>query len=346
MRLKAYFAAAALAVASLSSACAMGSSQGGAMERSGLAIGTVCSIRIIDGGSQRALDEAFARLAAIEEVMSANKDGTVVDALNKAAGGAPVKVPADLMAVLRRSALYAELSEGAFDPTIGPLVKLWGIGSDGERVPEPAEIEAALRLIDYRGLNLDAGAGTAALARPGMRVDLGAIAKGYAADEVARILKDRGVKAAIVDLGGNIMAVGKKPDGTPWRIGVQDPFDDRGAYIGLAQVPGGTTVVTSGIYERYFTGPSGEHYHHILDVRTGYPVESDLVSVTIIAASSMDADGLSTAVFALGLERGMALVESRRDVEAVFIDSSKRVYLSSGAKAVFRLTDESFSIAN
>lgn len=346
MRLKTFVVAAALAVASLSSACAMGGSQGGAMERSGLAIGTVCSIRIVDGGSQRALDEAFARLVAIENVMSANKDGTVVDALNKAAGGAPIKVPADLMAVLQRSLLYAELSGGAFDPTIGPLVKLWGIGGDNERVPEPAEIGAALRLIDHRGLTLDTRAGTAALARPGMRVDLGAIAKGYAADEVARILKDRGVKAAIVDLGGNIMAVGKKPDGSPWRIGVQDPFDQRGAYIGLASVPGGTTVVTSGIYERYFTGPAGEHYHHILDVKTGYPVVSDLVSVTIIASSSMDADGLSTAAFALGLERGMALIESRKEVEAVFIDSSRRVYLSSGAKAIFRLTDQNFTLAN
>jgi FAD:protein FMN transferase len=336
-----YMLATALALVSVSAACASGSA-----ERSGLALGTVCSIRILDGASERALDESFARLAAIEEVMSANKEGTVVDAINASAGVAPVKAPKDLRFVVEKALGYARLSGGAFDPTIGPVVKLWNIGLDGERVPSAAEIAGALPLVGYRGLQLDDKAGTLYLARPGMLLDLGAIAKGYAADEVGRILLARGVRAAVIDLGGNVKVVGRKKDGSKWRIGVQNPFDERGSYIGIAAFEGSATVVTSGIYERYFTDLDGRHYHHILDSATGYPVTGPLVSVTIISTSSIDADGLSTTVFAMGLEKGMALVETLDHVDAVFIDEDRRVYLSSGAKKLFSLSDASFTLAD
>ncbi|HAE22048.1 MAG TPA: thiamine biosynthesis protein ApbE [Spirochaetaceae bacterium] len=339
--LQRYMLAAALALVFVSSACAKGSA-----ERAGLALGTVCSIRILDGASERALDEAFARLAAIEEVMSANKEGTVVAAINASAGMAPVKAPKDLRFVVEKALWYAQLSGGAFDPTIGPVVKLWNIGLDGERVPMPREIEAALPLVGYRGVELDDKAGTIYLSKKGMLLDLGAIAKGYAADEVGRILLARGVKAAVIDLGGNVKVVGRKKDGSKWRIGVQNPFNERGSYIGIAALEGSATVVTSGIYERFFTGDDGRHYHHILDSATGYPVAGTLVSVTIISSSSIDADGLSTTVFALGLDRGMALIESLDHVDAVFIDEDKRVFLSSGARKLFTLSDASFTLAN
>lgn len=336
-----YTAFAALALAFVSSACA-----GGSAERSGLALGTVCSIRILDGASERALDESFARLVAIEDTMSANKEGTVVAAINASAGVAPVKAPKDLRFVVEKALWYAQLSGGAFDPTIGPIVKLWNIGLDNERVPAPREIEAALPLVDYRAVRLDDKAGTVFLAKPKMLLDLGAIAKGYAADEVGRILLARGVKAAVIDLGGNVKVVGKKPDGSKWRIGVQNPFDERGSYIGIVALEGNATVVTSGVYERYFIGEDGTHYHHILDSATGYPVAGALVSVTIISSSSIDADGLSTTLFALGLDKGMALVETLDHVDAVFIDQDKRVYLSSGARKLFSLSDAGFSLAD
>jgi FAD:protein FMN transferase len=270
------------------------------MDRTEFVLGTVCSIRLLDGASKAALDAAFDRLFEIEATMSVNTPGTIVGSVNEAAGQQPVKVPQDILEVTRRALYYAELTDRAFDPTIGPIVKLWNIGLDGERVPEPREIEQALPLVDAKSVQIDENASTIYLPRAGMLLDLGGIAKGYAADEVGRILAGKGVKAAVIDLGGNVKVVGKKPDGSKWRIGVQNPSDSRGAYIGIASLGEGATVVTSGIYERYFIDTDGRSYHHIFDTRTGYPVEGDLFSVTVISTASMDADGLSTALFALG----------------------------------------------
>lgn len=313
-------------------------------DRADLVIGTVCSVRILDGGDRRALDAAFERLRGIEASMSANAEGTVVAAINAGAGAAPVPAPADVRYVIQKALSYAELSGGAFDPTIGPVVKLWNIGMDGERIPAPEEIAEALPLVDASAVAVDDAASTVFLPRAGMMLDLGAIAKGYAADEVARVLLEHRVKAAVVDLGGNVKVVGRKPDGSPWRIGIQDPFDDRGSRIGIAELEGGATVVTSGVYERYFIGDDGAHYHHILDPATGYPARNGLVSVTVISSSSIDADGLSTTLFSLGLERGMALVETLDHVEAVFIDEDRRVYQSSGAGKLFKLDNPAFTL--
>jgi len=330
-----------LAVVAFATSCS-----GGAMDRADLALGTVCSIRILDGGSGKALDKAFARLKEIELSMSANTPGTYVAAINENAGKAPIVVPSDVRYVMNAALKFATVSRGAFDPTIGPIVKLWNIGLDGERVPEPQEISAALPLVDWNLVSIDEKAGTVFLHKQGMLMDLGAIAKGYAADEVGRILMENRVKAAVVDLGGNIKVVGKKPDGTGWRVGIQNPFDDRGDYLGIATLEGGSTVVTSGIYERYFFGDDGTRYHHLFDTKTGYPVRNGLVSVTIITDSSIDADGLSTTAFSLGLTAGMALIESLDGVEAVFIDEERRLYMSSGATSIFELKDTSFTPAD
>jgi len=326
-------------------ALSTGSCSAKPVDRTDLVLGTVCSVRVLDGGSGAALDAAFARLREIEASMSANADGTVIAAINDAAGRSPVAAPDDVRFVIDKALRYAELSGGAFDPTIGPIVKLWNIGLDGERIPSAAEIAAALPLVDYRTVRVDDAAGTVFLPRAGMLLDLGAIAKGYAADEVARVLREKRVKAAVIDLGGNVMVMGKKPDGSPWRVGIQNPFDERGAHIGVASLRGGSTVVTSGVYERYFIGEDGVRYHHILAPSTGSPVRNGLMSVTIICDSSVDADGPSTTLFSLGLERGMALAESLDHVEAVFIDEDKRVYMSSGAAGSFRLGDPSFTVA-
>lgn len=314
-----------------------------AMDRTELALGTVCSIRVLDGASEAALDAAFARLRDIEATMSANAPGTVVDAVNRAAGSGAVAAPSDLRALARRALELAEASGGAFDPTVGPLVALWGIGFDTERVPAPGEIAAALPLVDRRGLVVDESAGTMALARAGMRLDLGGIAKGYAADEVARILTEHGVKAAVVDLGGNVKVVGRKPDRKPWRVGIQNPFSDRGERLGLATLPGGYTVVTSGVYERHFRGDDGAEYHHLIDPATGYPADGGLVSVTVIAESSMDADGLSTALFVMGPERGFALAEAY-GVGAVYVRDDKGVLMNERARAVFELESGAFRL--
>jgi thiamine biosynthesis lipoprotein len=315
----------------------------GEVSRSDFVLGTVCSVRLIEGGSSSTLQAIFNRLAQIEERMSANRDDTQIAAINLAAGKAPVEVSDDTFYVIQKALEYARLTGGVFDPSVGPLVKLWNIGTDYAKVPSAKDIKDRLALINFKDIELDAGKKTVLLRKPGMSIDLGAIAKGYSADEIVKILASHKVKAAVVDLGGNVLVYGQKKDGSPWRVGVQDPASDRGDYIGLVSGKA-MTVVTSGIYERYFI-ENGVRYHHILDTRTGYPADKGLVSVTIIAASSIDADALSTSVFALGLENGMKLVKSLPEIRAIFIDDKRNVYLSPGAESIFSLTNKSYKLA-
>jgi thiamine biosynthesis lipoprotein len=317
-------------------------------------MGTVCGINLYDGGSRGLYAEIFARLREIDRTMSANaaRSGDAAGEgsgesetarINRGAGIEPVKVSVDLIAVLEKALRYAELSGGAFDPTVGPLVKLWGIGTETPRVPEAAEIEAAISLIDWRDVLIDRDRGTVFLRRPGMALDLGAIAKGYAADEAAALIKKAGLSRGIIDLGGNIFALGAREGDQPWRIGVQDPGRERGGYLGILLVQD-KSVVTSGVYERYFE--AGDlRYHHILSTRSGYPVDNGLLSVTIIADSSIDADALSTTAFALGGEEGRSLVESIPGAEAVFVFADQRIRGTTGAMRIFSLTNDSYRIA-
>ena len=343
-RAPAALAAAALAALSILSACAASKPAAEPRRRTELRLGTVCTITLMDGGDEATFDAVFDRLAEIHARMSLQEPDSELSRLAAAAGREPVAVSPDTFEVIKEALRYAKLSGGAFDPTIGPVVALWDIGGDGERLPAPEEIKAALALVGSGDVVLDDAKRTVFLKRPGMRLDLGAIAKGYAADEAARIMLGKGVRAGIVDLGGNIMTVGRKPDGSPWRVGVQNPFSTRGEYLGI--VTGGAgTIVTSGVYERFFE-LDGRRYHHILSTANGYPVDNGLWSVSIMAPRSIDADGLSTSVFALGLEKGRALVESLPGVEAIFVDAEKRVYLTSGASKVFELTDPGFTLAD
>ena len=300
-------------------------------------LGTVCTITLYSGGGEDALDTAFARIRQIDERQSVQKTDSELARVNLAAGTNPVKVSADTFAVIREGLEFSRLGNGVFDITVGPLVKLWGIGSETPRVPLPADIGRALARVDFRSVVLSAETSSVFLKKPGMALDLGAIGKGYAADEAARILKERGVSAALIDLGGNILAVGKKPDGTPWRIGIQDPEQPRGSHLGVlrtAQV----SVVTSGSYQRFFES-GGVRYHHILDTRTGYPTRSGLLAVAVVAARSVMADGYSTLLFALGLEKGRQLVEAARgEVNAIFVTEDRKVYVTEGIRDSFTLT--------
>lgn len=307
-------------------------------------LGTVCTIRLIDGGSGEVLNESFSRLRNIEDHMSANKDGTEISRINAMAGKEAVKVSEDTFYVISKALEYARLTGGAFDPTVGPLVKLWNIGDGGEKVPPEKDILAAKALIDWRQVVLDANAQTVFLKRSGMRLDLGAIAKGYSADEIEKILVAHRVKAAIIDLGGNIFVYGSKKDKSPWRVGIQNPESTRGEYLGIvtgAQM----TVVTSGVYERYFF-ENGKRYHHILSTQTGFPVDNGLVSVTIVSKSSIDADALSTSLFILGIDKGIEFLKQFSGTYAVFIDKDHKVYLSPGAGKVFSLQAEDYHLAD
>lgn len=268
-------------------------------------MGTVCTVNAYDDGTKSLYDELFARLHEIDETFSVTIDSSEISAINKAAGERSVSVSSDTAYVVKAALSFAELTGGAFDPTVGPLVKLWGINTDHARVPEKSEIDAVLPLINWRDVSVTDD-NTVMLKRHGMALDLGGIVKGYAADELTKILKARKVRRAIVDLGGNIFVYGKKKDGSPWRVGIKDPNDPEGVPAIVLNVAN-STIVTSGVYERFFT-ENGVRYHHILDVKTGYPAASGLLSSTIVCESSMAADALSTSVFVLGREGGMELL--------------------------------------
>ncbi|GHV72832.1 FAD:protein FMN transferase [Spirochaetia bacterium] len=312
--------------------------------RSEFVLGTVCSVNLYNRGNQKVYREIFARLREIENLMSANLDDSDPGRINNAAGIEAVEVHPDTIAVLKRAVRFAALTGGAFDPTVGPLVKLWGIGSDAGRIPGEEEVAAVLPLINWRDMVIDEAVNTVFLKRRGMRLDLGAIAKGYAADEAARIIKAAGIKRALIDLGGNILVLGAGRNGGrgSWRVGIQNPLEGRGAYFGIAEVAD-KTLVTSGVYERFFES-GGRKYHHILSTRDGYPVDNGLLSVTVIGDSSIDADTLSTSLFALGYEAGSALAESLDNTEAVFVFTDLGIRGTSGAFESFTITDDGFRI--
>ena len=303
-------------------------------------LGTLCRITTW-GAAERATDAAFDRIREIDERMSANRAESEVSRINAAAGTAPVAVSADTLEVILEAIAFSRLGGGRFDLTVGPLVKLWGIGTDDARVPAPGEIAAALARVDWRAVAVSEADSTVFLSRPGSAIDLGAIAKGYAADEAAAVLAARKVKTALVDLGGNIVTLGAKPDGSPWRIGLQDPDPSvpRGTHIGIIEFEGSRSVVTSGTYERYLLR-DGVRYHHLLDTATGSPVANGLSAVTIFTKRSIVADGWSTLVFASGLERGRALVESTGgEVEAAFFTDRFEVYATAGLRGRLKLSD-------
>lgn len=295
-------------------------------------LNTICNINLYDDGTQELYASLFDVIADIEKKFSSHIESSYISRINNAAGSHAVEVPADVLYVIQAAVEYSALTYGAFDPTVGPLVSLWGINTDFERVPAQTEIDEVLPLIDWRDIEITENntvaslshaekeaattlaespsqaenAGTVFLRRKNMALDLGGIAKGYAADEVVKILREKNVKRCIIDLGGNIYVFGKKTDGSPWRVGVKNPIAPEGSPALVLSLEN-STVVTSGVYERFFI-EDGVRYHHILDTRTGKPASSGLLSATIVCDSSMMADALSTSLFLLGQERGLQLL--------------------------------------
>lgn len=315
------------------------------LSRTEFMMDTIFTLKIYDKKDEKILDEAFKRLEEIERRMSSTIEDSDVSLINKNAGIKPVQVHEDVYYVLGRAKHYAALSNGAFDPTIGPLVDLWNISSDEpqerDSIPTEEEIQSVLDLVNFNDLELLED-NHVFLKRKGMKLELGGIAKGYAADEVKRIFKEHGVEAAIIDLGGNIYALGEKEDGSPWNIGITNPFEPATSFVGILQVID-KSIVTSGDYERYIIY-NGKRYHHILSTDTGYPIENEVTSVSIISEKSIDGDALSTALFVLGVEEGLKFVEQLDGIEAIFITKDKEVIASDGIKDLFTLSHNEFKL--
>ena len=305
---------------------------------------TVVSVRVYD---ERMNATHFAEikklLEHINSTMNRFEESSEVSKINQFAGSSAVQVSKETFHIIKTAKEYAERSKGKFDPTIGPLVDLWAIGNGGTKAPAPPAIEEAKKLVDFTKLSLNEAQLSVQLKESDMTLDLGAIAKGYAADVVTEYLQAQGFNSAIIDLGGNIVALGSKPDQSPWSIGIQSPEEKRGAHIGTLPIRN-QTVVTSGIYERYFID-NGQVFHHVLDPFTGYPARNELASATIITDNSMNADAMSTAVFVQGLKAGMAFIEATDNAEAIFVTADHKVYVTTGLRGVFKLTNEEYQLA-
>jgi thiamine biosynthesis lipoprotein len=314
--------------------------------KTGLFLGTIINITIYDSLSDQSFEEIctdiFNELQSIENKMSININDSEVSKINEHAGKIPTEVSPETFYVINKGKYYSRLSNGAFDISIGPLVKLWGIGSDHACVPSKEEIKLNKQYINYKNVILDKSTNSVQLNHEGMILDLGGIAKGYAADIISEYLRTKKIENAIVNLGGNIYALGCKPGADFWNIGIQNPIEPRGAYVGIVHVVN-KSIVTSGIYERFLI-EDGIRYHHILSPFTGYPIENELASVSIIANKSIDGDGLSTTIFSLGIKDGSDLIESTKGVDAIFITKNNEIYITSGLKNSFTLKNTNFKL--
>ncbi|WP_425446466.1 FAD:protein FMN transferase [Dethiothermospora halolimnae] len=301
---------------------------------------TVITIKLYDNVDDTIFNKVFDRIEEIENKMTINKNTSEVIDINSNSGENFVKVSRDTFNVIEKSLYYSELSKGYFDITVGPIVKLWNIGSDDARVPTKDEIKATLPKVDYKKILINKDTKEVMLKDKGMVIDLGGIAKGYVADEVKNLLVDNGVEHGIINLGGNVYTLGTKVDGSKWKIGIQNPLETRGAYIGTVSVSN-KSIVTSGIYERFFE-KDGKRYHHILSPFTGYPVNNNLSGVSIISDKSIDGDALSTSIFSIGLKEGKKIIENLDGVDAIFITKDKKISITSGLKDNFELVNNSF----
>lgn len=302
----------------------------------GFALNTTCTVTVSGlSGSEadEVLGEAFDAIYGYEELFSRTMEGSDIYRINHG-DGSPVEVSDDTIAVLEQALEMGDISGGKFDITVGRLVEMWDFQGEDPTVPPADDIAEAVMSVDQSNVEIDGN--MVRLTDPGAEIDLGGIAKGYIADRLCELLEERGVESAVINLGGNVETMGSKAGGKPWTVGIERPYSDRSEIMGSVELSDGT-LVTSGIYERNFE-EDGVLYHHVLDPDTGYPADTDLESVTIMAAGGNSAfcDGLSTTCLLLGKDRATELVEELRrehpdmGIEAAFIDKDGEMVQTVG----------------
>lgn len=296
---------------------------------------TICTITLYEGDAE-VIDDAFDYVRSYEKLLSRTVEDSDISKINENSGKEPVKVDPDTAEVIKKGIHYGDITHGKFDITIEPISSLWNFGQKDARVPEQSEIDERLPLINYRDITVNDD-NTVMLNYEGQGIDLGAIAKGFIADKLKEHMIEKGVKSAVIDFGGNVVCIGEKPDGEPFKVGIQNPFLNRNEVYGIIEVKD-KSVVSSGIYER-FVEKDGVKYHHILDPKTGMPFENMIEQVTIISDKSVDGDGLSTSLFALGIEDGLELINGMEGVDAMFITKDDRVYKTEGFDEKYNYKD-------
>ncbi len=286
---------------------------------------TVVNITIYDdiqeNEAEEILDSCFQEIRRYEELFSTEIKDSDVSRIN-GSKGEKVSIHKETAELIEKALYYSELTDGAFDITIRPVSKLWDFRSGKAEIPEDKKIKEALKHVGFRNIDLDTEELTLSLKDPDTEIDLGAIAKGYTGDRIKEFLIDKGIKSAIINLGGNVVLLGSRPDGEPFKVGIEKPFGNEGEISDTLSVED-ASVVTSGNYERYFE-KDGKIYHHILNTKTGYPVESGLNAVTIVSNRSVDGDALSTACYCLGKEKAEELIKKIGDeeIKAYYVDAS------------------------
>ena len=304
------------------------------VKKSQFHFGTITDVTAIvkTSADQKAVDLAFDTIKDIDDRMSVYNNNSEVSQINRLAGHSAVKVSSDTLNVIEKALYYSKISDGMFDITVGPLIDIWGFRTGKNRTLSDVEISKALLLIDYKKVKIDRSGSTVELTSTGMKMDVGAIAVGYAVDKAVSVLKDNGVKKALVNGGGEIYALGSPPGKDAWRIGIQHPRRSN-ELLGTIELKD-MAVSTSGDYENYFE-VNGKRYCHIMNPKTGKPVEG-IMSVTVVANTTTEADALSTVLFIMGAKDGMKLAERLDNVECIIITGSNekdmKILVSSGLK--------------
>lgn len=294
------------------------------------AMDTYITMTAYGQNAETALSNAEDKLIELEQLWSVTDPDSDIYTVNHS-DGQPVSVSEETAELLSFALQMAEETGGALEPTIYPVLTAWGFTTEENRVPSNAEITELLKNVGYGRVRLE---GTTVRLDKDMMLDLGSVGKGYAGDLAAQVLKDHGITSALLDLGGNIQAVGTKSDGSPWRLGLRDPFSD--GTLGVLEISN-QAVVTSGAYERYFIGEDGTRYGHIIDPATGYPAESGLASTTVIADEGRLCDALSTSLYVMGVDRAIDYWRQHQNFDMILITEDGEIYLTDGVADCFTL---------
>jgi thiamine biosynthesis lipoprotein len=315
---------------------------------------TFCTITVVTTSEEKAgeaIEAGFGEIKKLDRLLNNFEPDSEISTISKEAGIQAVHVNRETLDLMQKTIGISEITNGAFDPTIAPVYKLWkfsGRPANPSMPPQDA-IESALKFVDYKKIEINSGASEIYLQEKGMELDLGGIAKGYAADKAVEAIKAKGIPSALVAIAGDIRGYGLSTTGNPWKVGIQDPrpenpaserpWEDIFATIYLKD----SAISTAGDYQRFFF-KNGKRYHHIIDPKTGYPAESGLISVSVISPEGYISDGIDTSILILGAEKGMKLLESM-GVDGVLVDSQKRVFITKNLRGKIEILHKGYKLA-
>ena len=300
-----------------------------AVTRDVFAMDTYMNLKAYGSNAEKALNEAEKRITELEKTLSVTSEDSDIWKINHSAAQ-PVSVSSDTITLINKAMEVGAETYGALDITLYPLLKEWGFTTGDYKIPDTQSLNELLNNVDYRGISIK---GDEITLSPNVEIDLGALAKGYTGDEVIDIMKSYDIDSAIISLGGNVQALGSKPDGSDWKVAVRDPFSPE-TDMCVVEISG-KAVITSGNYERFFTGDDGKDYWHILDPNDGYPADNGLVSVTVIGENGLECDALSTALFVLGYDKTIDYLKQHSENDVILVTDDKKVYYSNGISEKF-----------